>query len=118
MRSVGFELVRLMFTELFCFYVTGWQIESEWDQEEKERKQRLARGEADPEAGEGASDDSGDDELLFACFICREPFTDPVVTQCKHYFCEHCALKVLSPLLKLLNCFLSSVVRRFSVKSA
>lgn len=74
-------------------YKSGWQMEREWDQEEKERKQRLARGEADPEAGEGASDDSDDDELPFACFICREPFTDPVVTQCKHYFCEHCALK-------------------------
>ncbi|KAK6158863.1 hypothetical protein DH2020_006177 [Rehmannia glutinosa] len=23
----------------------------------------------------------------------REPFVDPVVTRCKHYFCEHCALK-------------------------
>ncbi|GFS45661.1 zinc finger (CCCH-type/C3HC4-type RING finger) family protein [Actinidia rufa] len=23
----------------------------------------------------------------------RQPFVDPVVTKCKHYFCEHCALK-------------------------
>ncbi|CAD6204431.1 unnamed protein product [Miscanthus lutarioriparius] len=23
----------------------------------------------------------------------REPFVDPVVTKCKHYFCEHCGLK-------------------------
>jgi RING finger protein 113A len=70
-------------------------MEREWDQEEKDRKSRLARGEAETEEGEGAGDDSDDeDELPFACFICREPFTDPVVTQCKHYFCEHCALKV------------------------
>ena len=27
-------------------------------------------------------------------FICRQPFVDIVVTKCKHYFCEHCALKV------------------------
>lgn len=75
-------------------YKSGWQMEREWDQEEKVRKQRLARGEADTEEGEGAGVDSDDeDELPFACFICREPFTDPVVTQCKHYFCEHCALK-------------------------
>ncbi|KAG0567433.1 hypothetical protein KC19_7G134600 [Ceratodon purpureus] len=73
-------------------YKSGWQMEREWDQEEKERKARLARGEAETE--EGAGDDSDDeDEIPFACFICREPFTDPVVTQCKHYFCEHCALK-------------------------
>ncbi|KAL2329587.1 hypothetical protein Fmac_017168 [Flemingia macrophylla] len=25
--------------------------------------------------------------------ICRNPFVDPVVVKCKHYFCEHCALK-------------------------
>ncbi|CAD6248978.1 unnamed protein product [Miscanthus lutarioriparius] len=25
----------------------------------------------------------------------REPFVDPVVTKCKHYFCEHCGLKRL-----------------------
>jgi len=76
--------------------VAGWQMEREWDQEEKARKQRLARGEVDTEEGEGAGNDSDDDDdaLPFACFICREPFTDPVVTQCKHYFCEHCALKV------------------------
>ncbi|XP_024382662.1 zinc finger CCCH domain-containing protein 1 [Physcomitrium patens] len=75
-------------------YKSGWQMEREWDQEEKLRKQRLARGEADTEEGEGAGDDSDDEDALpFACFICREPFTDPVVTTCKHYFCEHCALK-------------------------
>lgn len=45
------------------------------------------------------SDDEGDgtgapldtDGLPFACFICRERFTDPVVTMCKHYFCGQCA---------------------------
>ena len=36
--------------------------------------------------------DSDDDDLPFACFICRETFTNPVVTKCKHYFCEKCAL--------------------------
>lgn len=35
-----------------------------------------------------------DDECLpFKCFICRHSFTDPVVTKCKHYFCEKCALE-------------------------
>jgi len=36
---------------------------------------------------------SEEQELPFACFICREPFTDPVVTQCVHYFCRGCALE-------------------------
>lgn len=37
-----------------------------------------------------------DDGLPFACFICRTNFLevkDPVMTKCKHYYCEHCALK-------------------------
>ena len=54
-----------------------------------------------------------EDQLPFACYICREPFKNPVVTKyascdphlrshdshvihprrCKHYFCEACALK-------------------------
>uniref|UniRef100_A0A6N2KV06 RING-type domain-containing protein n=1 Tax=Salix viminalis TaxID=40686 RepID=A0A6N2KV06_SALVM len=46
----------------------------------------------DEEEG-GVGHDDDEDELPFACFICREQFVDPVVTKCKHYFCEHCALK-------------------------
>ncbi|KAL9262422.1 Zinc finger CCCH domain-containing protein [Drosera capensis] len=41
----------------------------------------------------GNDDNDNEDTLPFACFICRNPFVDPVVTKCKHYFCEHCALK-------------------------
>lgn len=33
------------------------------------------------------------DGLPFACYICREHFTNPVVTMCKHYFCSACALE-------------------------
>lgn len=36
--------------------------------------------------------DSDDDDLPFACFICRQPFQHPIVTKCKHHFCEKCAL--------------------------
>ena len=45
---------------------------------------------------EGGKDSDDEDELPFACYICRRPWAevpDPVVTRCKHYFCEHCALK-------------------------
>lgn len=34
-----------------------------------------------------------DESLPFACFLCREDFTNPVVTLCGHYFCEGCALR-------------------------
>ncbi len=33
------------------------------------------------------------DEMPRACYICREQFTDPVVTKCGHFFCEACAFK-------------------------
>ncbi|KAG6476090.1 hypothetical protein ZIOFF_065326 [Zingiber officinale] len=80
-------------------YKSRWQLEKDWEEAEKARKKRLAtssRGdndEADHEDGND-DDDEADDSLPFACFICRQPFEDPVVTKCKHYFCEHCALKV------------------------
>ncbi|KAG9151407.1 hypothetical protein Leryth_024847 [Lithospermum erythrorhizon] len=75
-------------------YKSGWQIEKEWEEAEKLRKRKLALGmlEDDEEAA-GEVDEDDDDALPFACFICRNPFEDAVVTKCKHYFCEHCALK-------------------------
>lgn len=36
--------------------------------------------------------DSDEDNLPFKCYICRNSFQDPIVTKCKHYFCEKCAL--------------------------
>ena len=30
--------------------------------------------------------------MPFKCLICRKSFKNPVVTKCKHYFCESCAL--------------------------
>uniref|UniRef100_A0ACD5YQB0 Uncharacterized protein n=1 Tax=Avena sativa TaxID=4498 RepID=A0ACD5YQB0_AVESA len=75
-------------------YKSGWQLEREYDEAEKARKRRIAMREMDGSDAEAEEDDSEDEEALpFACFLCREPFVDPVVTKCKHYFCEHCALK-------------------------
>ena len=36
---------------------------------------------------------SDDDEMPFACFICRGDFVNPVVTACGHYFCNSCAME-------------------------
>ncbi|XP_055631235.1 E3 ubiquitin-protein ligase RNF113A [Toxorhynchites rutilus septentrionalis] len=67
-------------------YKHGWQLEQE----------------ASTTGGTYADDSDGDDtkyeihsdeeELPFKCYICRESFVDPIVTKCKHYFCEKCAL--------------------------
>nr|XP_023030253.1 RING finger protein 113A [Leptinotarsa decemlineata] len=64
-------------------YKHGWQLEQEWN-----------------EGSYGQDDDdiryeihSDGEELPFKCIICRGSFVDPVVSKCKHYFCEKCALE-------------------------
>lgn len=77
-------------------YKSGWELEQEWEEERKKEREallKLARGEEQGEASE--EDNEEESELPFACFICREPWektSTPVVTPCKHYFCETCAL--------------------------
>lgn len=39
------------------------------------------------------------------CRLCEQPFTQPVVTQCGHYFCERCALRHYS---ESATCFVCS----------
>ncbi|XP_062152074.1 zinc finger CCCH domain-containing protein 1-like [Alnus glutinosa] len=76
-------------------YKSGWQLEEwelekEWEEPEKARKRNLAFGVDDV-------DDWGvdpGDEVSLCKFHCRQPFVDLVVTKCKHYFCEYCALKL------------------------
>jgi RING finger protein 113A len=36
--------------------------------------------------------DADEEDVPFACLICRQNFRTPIVTRCKHYFCEQCAL--------------------------
>lgn len=61
-------------------YKHGWQLERE------ELETPGQDGDSDYEI-------HSDEELPFKCFVCREGFTNPVVTKCKHYFCEKCALE-------------------------
>ncbi|KAI7848869.1 hypothetical protein BDC45DRAFT_522134 [Circinella umbellata] len=72
-------------------YKTGWQLEKEWEDAIK-NKTKYGQSNTDQYAVSGSDDDSDEEELPFACLICREEFTNPVVTKCNHYFCEKCAL--------------------------
>ncbi|XP_029039069.1 E3 ubiquitin-protein ligase RNF113A [Osmia bicornis bicornis] len=66
-------------------YKLGWQLERE-----------AATGEYNNSGDEDDKKyeiDSDEETLPFKCFICRNSFTDPVITKCKHYFCEKCALE-------------------------
>ncbi|KGB77073.3 pre-mRNA-splicing factor CWC24 [Cryptococcus deuterogattii R265] len=57
-------------------YLAGWQLD------------KL------PEEGvREVEEEDEEEEVPFACLICRQPFTQPVVTKCGHYFCMACASK-------------------------
>ncbi|KAL4229442.1 hypothetical protein ACF0H5_012480 [Mactra antiquata] len=62
-------------------YKHGWQLEREMEQ--------GTYGHGEEENYEISSDE---DDLPFKCFICRKSFVNPVITKCKHNFCEKCAL--------------------------
>ncbi|VDK85050.1 unnamed protein product [Litomosoides sigmodontis] len=68
-------------------YKHGWEIERDYVagrmKEDDEDKYRISSEDENEE----------ESELPFKCFICRQSFVNPVVTKCKHYFCEKCALE-------------------------
>ncbi|KAI9146548.1 hypothetical protein BKA69DRAFT_1045300 [Paraphysoderma sedebokerense] len=81
-------------------YKSGWQLEAEWDSKMKrggldddDNKWYIGSDdESKKREKEIESEEDSDDDLPFACLICRSDFKNPVVTKCEHYFCESCAL--------------------------
>jgi len=60
-------------------YLQGWQLD------------KLA--ESATKQADTVESDSEEEDVPWACYICRKPYTDPVVTRCSHYFCSACAIK-------------------------
>ncbi|KAI0338304.1 hypothetical protein BDW22DRAFT_1363201 [Trametopsis cervina] len=60
-------------------YLAGWQLDKLAENPQKQV--------------EDVSDTDSDEDVPFACLICRKPYTDPVVTRCGHYFDSACAIK-------------------------
>lgn len=100
-------------------YKHGWQLENDWLKEQglaskaafggsRYSKKSRRRRESDEEETNPDEDDDNDDpnkyvikgvnssdddeDIPFKCLICRDSFINPVVTKCKHYFCEKCFL--------------------------
>jgi len=79
-------------------YKQGWELDREWEKVggPKGGRARTATGAAAAAAAAAEDDKDDEDKLLaaipFACVICRQPYINPVVTKCGHYFCEKCAL--------------------------
>jgi len=93
-------------------YKHGWQLEREWNEQSygaadndserylvKPQKNHAAWSsfskKHDNSTNEAVSDEDEQDVdgLPFRCLICRNSFKEPVVTKCRHYFCEQCALQ-------------------------
>jgi RING finger protein 113A len=75
-------------------FKSGWQLDRDWTEQQELLRKGVNKLEQDGDASSRKSlNELGRDGLPFACFICRAPFTKPVVTLCQHYFCEECALK-------------------------
>lgn len=77
-------------------YKSGWQIELEYD------KGEYGQDDEDPSKYEIKDEE----EVPFKCLICRKSFQNPIVTKCKHYFCERCALDQYK---KSTRCFVCQV---------
>ncbi|KAK8194863.1 uncharacterized protein BKA78DRAFT_248239 [Phyllosticta capitalensis] len=79
-------------------YAAGWKLDREWEINTKGKKVGgtvVSSANRDAKTGE---DEENEEEakllekIPFACIICKKPYTQPVVTNCGHYFCEKCAL--------------------------
>ncbi|CAF3289540.1 unnamed protein product [Rotaria socialis] len=99
-------------------YKHGWQLEREWNDQTygnvDDNSQKyfvgdnkgghsnrsaawnaFASGKDQPDHhhhDDQSDEEHDEDGLPIRCPICREPFREPVITKCGHYFCESCAL--------------------------
>lgn len=86
--------------------LSGWQLEKQWEQQQKLKKEQQEKEMNDfaatgstsqprtdtKRASELSISSSMDDGIPFACYLCRKPFVNPVGTKCLHYFCESCIM--------------------------
>jgi RING finger protein 113A len=71
--------------------LAGWQLDKLAENPQKQ-------------AGDESDSDDSDEDVPFACLICRKHYTDPIVTRCGHYFCSACAIKRFAKTPKCLAC--------------
>ncbi|KAI1750551.1 hypothetical protein F4782DRAFT_248160 [Xylaria castorea] len=79
-------------------YKQGWQLDREWENVIKGKKNIGGKVVASANRDAKADDPDDPDEALlekipFACIICKGPYKEPIVTRCGHYFCLPCALQ-------------------------
>ncbi|KAL8275580.1 hypothetical protein Esti_000531 [Eimeria stiedai] len=94
-------------------YKEGWQVDREWEEVQRKKQERLRRQAEglDSQSSSASSSDSeesaDEDGLPFACLKCRQRWRvdmRPVVTRCRHYFCEKCAVEEYKSSSKCSQC--------------
>ncbi|KAF2678110.1 hypothetical protein K458DRAFT_423292 [Lentithecium fluviatile CBS 122367] len=78
-------------------YAAGWKLDREWEMSHKGKKPGgtvVASANRDlKEKDEDGIDLAMLEKIPFVCIICKNPYKNPIITKCGHYFCEACALK-------------------------
>ncbi|GAA5994920.1 U2-type spliceosomal complex subunit CWC24 [Rhodotorula paludigena] len=75
-------------------YMHGWQLDNSFLSNSASAGSFMAKQRARDGGDDDSDSDSDNEDLPFACLICRKPFgPDPVVTLCGHYFDSACAIK-------------------------
>lgn len=91
--------------------ISGWQLELQYEEQQKlikkqQQEQLLKEFMNSHNYNNNTNNDirsndksdtnptlNTDDNIPFACYICRQSFTNPIVTKCNHYFCEGCIIQ-------------------------
>jgi RING finger protein 113A len=95
--------------------ISGWQLELQYEEQQKllkkQQQEQLIKdfmnshktNNNNNNNNDRSSNDKSDtnnnntlntdDNIPFACYICRQSFTNPIVTKCNHYFCEGCIMQ-------------------------
>ena len=74
-------------------YKTGFQLEKEWELQQKEDAKRKEALWIKSQNEVKVESETEDDGIPLNCPICELEFTYPIITLCKHCFCESCAIK-------------------------
>lgn len=86
-------------------YMHGWQLDNSFLSNSASAGSFMAKQRARDGGDDDSDSDSDNEDLPFACLICRKPFgPDPVVTLCGHYFDSACAIKRYAKTSKCFAC--------------